>query len=246
MKIAPIQVVGLKWIRGRASTKDGEVILDKDRAEEYEFLNAEASEKMAFELAVLPFHTKDEKEVKSFVGRYGLLSHGAEDIQRGENRESLDDWWREVMALSFVGSFYQTLQDSKASGSAKKIQGFLRTHRWGFEYLRPEAADFDEAYMVEASILLANLINAGLHGRREEHRCVWGLNATGPGTFMLMQHPPDLVSRAYAAFATLIANSVETRSCIVCGMLFRPKSKRGVACEAHQSTYRSRKSRGQI
>lgn len=246
MEIAPIRVVGLSWTRGPAKVEEGKVILDKDRAEDYEFLNPEESERMAFELAALPWHRQDEKEVLRFVRRYGLLSHGADDLKRGEDRESLEDWWREAMALGFVGAFYQNLKDATESGSAKKIQDFLRQYGYGFRFLRPEAVDFDQAYMTEASIMLANLINAGLHGRRTEQRCVWGLNALGPGRFRLTQHPPDLISRAYAAFATLIANEVKVRACRVCGKLFRPRSKRGVACEAHQSTYRSQKSRGQI
>lgn len=246
MEIAPIQVVGLSWARGPAKIVNGEVILDVDRAEEYEFLSPEASERMAFELAALPWHSRDEREVKRFVRLYGLLSHGAEDLKRGENRESLEDWWNEATALHFVGACYQTLSDSKGSGSAKKIKDFLRQFGYGFREVESGIVDLDQAYMTEASIWLANLINAGLNGRRSEQRCVWGLNAIGPGNFRLTQHPPDLISRAYAAFATLIANSAETRFCKVCGKQFRPKTKRSWACsDAHATTLRSRKSRAE-
>lgn len=244
MEIAPIRVLGLSWVKGPAKIENGEVVLDVDRAEEYEFLSPEASERMAFELASLPWHTRDEREVKRFVRLYGLLSHGAEDLKRGENRESLEDWWNEAMALHFVGACYQTLSDSKVSGSAKKIKDFLRQFGYGFQETESGIADLDRAYMTEVSIWLANLINAGLNGRRSEQRCVWGLNAVGPGAFRLTQHPPDLVSRAYAAFATLIANSAETRFCKVCAKQFRPRTKRSWACsDAHAVTLRSRRSR---
>lgn len=242
MEIAPIRVVGLSWAKGPAKVEGGDVVLDRGRAEPYEFLNPEASERMAFELAVLPWHRQDEKEVVRFVRRYGLLSHSAEDVRRGECRESLKDWWREATALHFVGAFYQNLMDSKKSGSAKEIQGFLRQFGYGFRFLKPEAVNFDQAYMTEASIMLANLINAGLHGRLSGKRCEWGLNAIDPpGSFRLTQHPPDLISRAYAAFATLIATNVETRFCPVCGKQFRPKTRRSAACPDHVATYRSQR-----
>lgn len=244
MELSPVQVVGLRWAKGPAKVEGGEIVLDRDRAESYEFLSPQASENMAFELAALPWHRWDEKEVVRFVRRYGLLSHSADDLERGENRESLEDWRREATALHFVGAFYQNLMESKASGSAKKIQGFLRQFGYGFRLLKPEDVDFDQAYMVEASIMLANLINAGLHGRRTKQRCVWGLNALGPGEFRLTQHPPDLVSRAYSAFAALIATRAETRFCVVCGKQFRPTSRQGPCCSTTcTNTARSRRYR---
>lgn len=247
MELSPVRVLGLRWMKGPAKVEGGEIVLDSDRAEPYEFLNPQASENMAFELAALPWHRRDEKEVVRFVRRYGLLSHGADDLERGENRESLEDWWREATALNFVGAFYQNLMDSKSSGSAKKVQEFLRQFGYGFRFLKPEKVDFDQAYMVEASIMLANLINAGLQGRRTEQRCVWGLNALGPGEFRLTQHPPDLISRAYAAFATLIATGAETRFCVVCGRQFRPKPRQGETCgDACASTHRGRRRRAKL
>jgi hypothetical protein len=96
------------------------------------------------------------------------------------------------------------------------------------------------------------MINDGLYAGPNEippshtgkRRCWWGLVAVGPGEFRLTQYPPDLLSRAYSAFATLIANNVATRPCKVCGKLFRPKTQRSLACEEHVNTYRSRRNRG--
>src|SRR5215203_1974333 len=150
MEITPIRVEGLSWARGPARIEHGTIILDRARAEEYEFLNPELSERMAFELAGLPWHRRDEREVVRFVRRYGLLSHSADDLKRGEDRESLEDWWREATTLHFVGAFYQNLMDSKRSGRAKAIQDFLRQFGYGFRYLKSEAADFDQAYIIEA------------------------------------------------------------------------------------------------
>ncbi len=76
MEIAPVRVLSPVWARGRARVENEEIILDEARAEEYGFENPEASERMAFDLAVLSLHPGDEKEVVSFVGRYGLLWHG--------------------------------------------------------------------------------------------------------------------------------------------------------------------------
>jgi len=96
-------------------------------------------------------------------------------------------------------------------------------------------------------MLLANLINLGMNGRRTEQRCVWGLTALGPGEFSLMQYPPDLVSRAYAALGALIAGGSEIRFCLVCGIPFRPKPRQGECCgPAHQSTYRGWRRKGKV
>ena len=110
MEITPISVVGKTWAKGRARVENGEIVLDKDRAEEYEFRRPEDSERMAFDLAALVQHKGDEREAKSFAGRHGLLWHGGEDLESsGECRESLGDWWREGGAMSCVGGLYENI-----------------------------------------------------------------------------------------------------------------------------------------
>lgn len=246
-------VLGTTWAKGRAWVENGEIVLDEDRATRYEFKSPEDSERMAFELAALPWHTRDEREAKGFVGRWGLLWHGAQDLGSGECREPLDDWWVEAGRLNFVGALYQTILNSKREGSAKPIQDLLR--RWGgsgFPFLRPGSKTFDEDYITEASIVLANMINEGLFAGANEippsykgkRPCRWGLATVGPGEFRLTQIPPDLLSRAYSAFAALIANNAETQFCPVCGKQFRPTPRQGPCCSSTcTSTARSRRYR---
>lgn len=263
MEIAPVSVVGATWAKGQARVENGEIVLDRDRAKEYEFKKPEESERMAFDLAALVRHVGNEREAKSFAGRYGLLWHGWEDLERGgECRESLEDWWREAGRLYFVGALYQSIWKSKRDGlrdesgrviyQAKKVQNFLRQYGYIFRGLASDSKDFDKEYITEASLVLQGLIdeglNAGPNGEpgapKRRRRSRWSLEAVGPGEFRLTHYTPDLLSRSYSAFSTLIAGNVETRFCRVCRTQFRPKSKGTEACDDHQSTFRSWKSRG--
>ena len=250
METAPVRVLSPVWARGRARVENEEIILDEARAEEYGFENPEASERMAFDLAVLSLHPGDKKEVVSFVGRYGLLWHGADDLGSGECRESLQDWWAESARLYLVGLFYDALMKSKRDESVKPIQTLLRRSAApGFPALSPSSEDFHQNYVTLASIMLQEMINEGLNAGPNEippsstgkRRCWWGLQAVGSGEFRLAQYPPDLLSRAYSAFSVLIAGNVETRFCPVCGIQFRPRTRRSVACPDHVSTYRNQR-----
>jgi hypothetical protein len=249
MEFAPVRVLGRVWARGRAQIEDGEIVLGKDRAMVYGFGTPEESERMALDLTALPYG--DEKAVVGFAGRWGLLWHGADDLGSGECRESLQDWWVEAGRLRFVADMYATIQDAKRKDSAKPIQDFIRGRGGiGFPSLSPGSDNFDERYIDGAGYILEGIINDGLNagpneepGREGGRRCWWGLEAAGAGEFRLTQYTPDLLSRAYSAFALLIANKVEIRPCKVCQRPFRPKTKRSWACDEHVNTYRSQRNR---
>jgi hypothetical protein len=218
----------------------------------YRFESHEVSEMMAFDLAALSRQGATERNAVEFADRYGLLWHDADDLGSGECREPLQEWWIEASRLNLVGALYQAIMDSRRDGSEKPVQNLLRRGAAiGFPSLRPESKYYVQSYIAGASIMLQDMINDGLYAGPNEippshtrkRRCWWGLVAVGPGEFRLAQYPPDLLTRAYAAFAALIANNVATRACKVCGRLFRPKTKRSVACEEHVGTYRSRRRR---
>lgn len=252
MEIAPVSVVGATWAKGQTRVENGEIILEKGRAEEYEFKSPEESERMAFDLAALVRHVGDEREAKSFAGRHGLLWHGWDDLKNGECRESLEDWWREAGRLYFAGALYYNIWKSKRDGSAKKVQNFLRQYGYGFPYLVPNSKDFDNEYITEASLVLQALVDEGLNAGpnddpaapKRRRRSRWALATVGPGKFRLTQYTPDLLSRSYSAFTTIIAGNTETRFCRVCRKQFRPRSKRTEACDEHQGTLRSWRTRG--
>jgi predicted nucleic acid-binding Zn ribbon protein len=152
-----------------------------------------------------------------------------------------------------VGAFYDALMESKREGSATQVQNFLRQFGYGFPSLPSTHKDFDNLYMRGASGMIEGLINDGLNAgpnrdpqsRQGKRRTWWGLKAVGPGDFVLLQYPPDLVSRAYSAFAWLIANNVETRFCEVCYKQFvpTPRQKGDVCSERCRNTLKSRKRR---
>jgi hypothetical protein len=250
MEVAPIRVLSPAWAKGPARIENGEIALDEERAEVYKFKTPEDSERMAFDLAALSRQGSTESDAVGFAGRYGLLWHGADDLGSGECREPLQEWWIEAGRLNFVGALYQAIVDSKRDGSEKPVQSLLRrSAAIGFPSLRSESEGYVQSYIAGASVILQDIVNDGLYAgpneilpsRTGKRRCWWGLAAVGPGEFRLAQYPPDLLSRAYSAFAAVIANNVATRSCKVCGKLFRPKTRRSVACDEHVDTYRSRR-----
>jgi hypothetical protein len=250
MEVAPIRVLSPEWARGPARIENGEIILDEERAEVYAFGSPQDSERMALDLAALLRQGAAQRDAVGFADRYGLLWHGADDLGSGECREPLEEWWIEAGRLNLVGALYQAIMDSKRDGSEKPVQNLLRrSAAMGFPSLRSESGNYVQSYIAGASIILQDIVNDGLYAGPNEippshtgkRKCWWGLAAVGPGEFRLTQYPPDLLSRAYSAFAALIANNVPTRSCKVCGKLFRPKSRRSEACDEHVSTYRSRR-----
>lgn len=260
MELAPVEVVSSAWVRGPARVEDGEVVLDETRAEEYGFTAPEQSEQMAWDLARLGVRDADERDVLSFVRRYGLLFHGAEDLEDPEVqecRESLQDWWAEAARLRAVGVLYQRIQDARYDGAVRPIQDLLRNAGVGFPSLDSTDEDFVDEYILRAGKQLARMINEGLgggpnrrHGKEsvppghEDRRCWWGLKATAPGEFRLTQYPPDLLTRAYSALAHLIATGAEIRFCEACNKQFRPKTARSKCCSSTCSnTARSRKLR---
>lgn len=253
MEFGSVRVPSPAWAKGRAWIEDGEIVLNERRARPYGFEDLESSQRMAFDLAVLSRHPGDGTEVKSFVRRYGLLWHSWDDLRRGECRESLQDWWTEAGRLYFVGALYDALMKSKRERSATPVQNFLRQFGYGFPSLPPTHKDFDNLYMIGASKMIEDIINDGLNAgpnrdpqsRQGKRRTWWGLKVVGPGDFVLLQYPPDLVSRAYSAFAWLIANNVETRICRVCYKQFSPtpRQKGDVCSESCGNTLRSRKRR---
>jgi len=259
LELIPVRTLSPGWAKGRARVQNGELVLDEGRAVDYIFHSPEESERMAFDLAALSSHIGDEtaaeKEAVSFAGRWGLLWHGADDLGSGKCRESLQDWLIEAERLNEAGVLYQSILASKRDGSAEAIQNFLRRRGLGFPSLSPGSEHFDQNYIYAASHMLQSMINEGLtagptevaQARTRRRRCWWGLSAVGPGEFQLTQYPPDLLSRAYSAFGVLIANTVETRSCRVCGKLFRPKPRQGDCCsESCSSTHRGRRRRERL
>jgi hypothetical protein len=225
-----------KWLKGPAETEGGFVILNKEDAKEYQLGGADA-EDMAFELSALALlHPTDspafEDQVRRFVRRYGLLWHGAE-AEASELKEPLEDWFGESLVLGFVCSLYQKISRAVAEGtegivqqgSAGPVKHHLNQLGVYFQHVRLEDPRFDHRYMLEATRWLQDRLNIGMHGRNGV-RCEWGVIANKPGELNLAQHPPDLLSHAYATFAVLMANKSPLKTCPGCGRPFVPRDVR--------------------
>lgn len=220
------------WLKGPAEVVGGYVVLNREHAKEHQLGDAGA-ETMAFELSALALPDPTDRgafedNVRRFVRHYGLLWHGA-DNEASEFKEPLDVWLGESLTLGFIGSLYQKITRAVAEGitqgSAALVKGFLNQYSIYFPQVRSEDPHFDRRYISEATCWLQNQLNNGMQGRNGV-RCEWGVVATGPGEFSLMQHPPELLSHAYATFAVLMANKVPLKTCPGCGRLFVPKDIR--------------------
>jgi hypothetical protein len=220
------------WLKGPAEVVGRYVVLNRKLAKEHQ-LGEAGAETMAFELSALALPDPTDRRafednVRRFVRRYGLLWHGA-DSKPSEFKEPLDVWLGESLTLGFIGSLYQKItravSEGITRGSAAPVKGFLNQYDIYFPQVRSEDALFDRRYISEATCWLQNQLNNGMQGRNGI-RCEWGVVATGPGEFSLMQHPPDLLSHAYATFAVLMASKVPLKTCPGCGRLFVAKDIR--------------------
>jgi hypothetical protein len=174
--------------------------------------------------------SRDTRDVLSFVGRNGLLWHGAEDLGTGRCREPLDEWRQESRILAVLMNLYADLKDSIETGSALPLRRTLVDFTELFQ-AAPTEPD-DHALMEQASVYLAEAVTTKLEG------CQMGLTSSalldvrprGPGIFLLSQRPPNLMAAAYVQFAQAIANRAPVEECLGCGKMFIPESGKQKYC----------------
>jgi hypothetical protein len=222
----------------------GEVVLDEGAAEVYLLDDPEKNERMAFELASLPFtgRVPSPSKLEKFVGEHGLLWHGREYLGTGRCRESLQDWATAVHVLTHAGVLYQKITDSKEAESISELRRFLRAYGHYF----PDAGYDQDEYRLHATALLRTLMNAGLWGGTPaQTRTMWSLVMEGPGDLKLAYFAPDLLTTAYASFAHLMAGKYRLKTCAGCGALFRPVGRRDQkwCSKSCGSTARARRAR---
>jgi uncharacterized protein YciU (UPF0263 family) len=217
-----------QWVRGPARIVEDEVVLDGERAERY-YLHDNENELM-FDFAALAadFEDLDERDVLAFVRRYGLLRHGAEDLDAGECRESLVDILVEAAFFAELLDLYTRLKKSIRAGST----ALLRTGPIDVSAsLGLGPTDDDSILMARASILLGEQITKALAGC--SHGVVSaavGFLDRSPDRFMLSIVPPDLLSLVYTRFAQILVERVPMAECPGCGRSFVPKSGKQKYC----------------
>ncbi len=213
------------WARGPARVEDDHVILDEGRATSYYLF--ESHDRLFALLDVYSPDRLDPNDVVGFVRRYGLLYHGAKDIDSGQCREPLARWRDDLASLNMVAHMYVELVESRKSGLTPRMRetfSFVAT---------PDYPDPTEQECFEAvSVFLAEQITEGMQGTKAGLVSTVGLDVEprDPATFLLSQLPPNLVAAAYSEFAFLISNKAQILTCPGCGRLFAPKSGKQKYC----------------
>jgi len=231
------------WARGPARIVGEEIVLDEDRAELYSLSNA-----VLVEFALEDLDEDYPQSAVAFARRYGLLWHGAEYLGTGECRERLSDWWNVANELHLVLTLYRSVQEAVRTGSVEPIRSLgidwsaigwstLMVEdgsRLGWPEEEPDSTEeyTDDLYFVDMCKILAELVNLGLE------ECGVGLLSLSspdteysqPGKFLIGVAPQNLVSAAYANYATIIAKRQDIEECPGCGRMFSPESGRQKYC----------------
>ena len=202
-----------EWLRGPASIVGGEVVLDEERAEPYTPYKMDSA---IFELAAL---VQSKNNIGAFVRRYGLLRHGPKLLGRGECREPVSEWHDAIDGAWVAVHLYRTLREAAKTGSADPVRALP------INWTKDPETSTDEEYLKGRSFLLSGLINEQLSHCPTAIKPAFSFEqGIELGAFVFTSEPPDLLTAAYADFATLVATRAELKECPGCGVLFHPKS----------------------
>jgi hypothetical protein len=203
-----------EWLRGPARIDGGEVVLDEERAERYTPYNMDRA---IFELAALG--QQEQADIGAFVRRYGLLRRGPGLLGTGKCREPVSEWLKAIRIAWSAVHLYLKLREAARIGSADPVRAL------SINWTEAPETSTDKEYLMWRSILLAGLINAHLS------QCPTALVPASSseqgielGAFVFTSRPPDLLTAAYADFATLVSRRAELKECPGCGVVFHPES----------------------
>ena len=216
------------WARGPARIEGDEIVLDEERAQPYYLFEPTDLLFDFADLAADPAN-RDPRDALTFARRYGLLWHGNKDLGSGEGREPLERWWQESYTLAVTTDLYVRLKDSARSGSAEPLlTGPVDYAAFGDDRITEDG----DALMEFTSLLLAEMISIRLEDCGIGISSSMGLDVErrGPLSFVLTQHPPDLVSAAYIQLAQAMANRAPVEVCPGCGKMFIPESGKQKYC----------------
>jgi hypothetical protein len=208
-----------EWVRGPARIVDGEVALDRSRAERYALHNVHGA---IFELAVVRIH----QDIRAFVRRYGLLWHGPDSLDTGQHGETVSDWKTAAREAALVVLLYLRLREAEETGSADPVRDLNIT--WSGA---PEATN-EREYLRLHSMGLARLINQRMGAWRSKLTPGFQFEEeAGPGKFVFTHQAPNLLAAAYTDFATtIVSQRAELKECPGCGRVFHPESGKQKYC----------------
>jgi hypothetical protein len=132
--------------------------------------------------------------------------------------------------MTFVLEFWQDLRKSIRQDSAVPLRRTLKKYADIFEDAPMDAGD--QELMDDVSVNLAEVISGKLQN------CRMGLSSSvdldtdpkGPGIFLMLSSPPDLLSAAYVQPAQFMADRAPMEECPGCGRVFIPSSGKQKYC----------------
>ena len=135
-----------------------------------------------------------------------------------------------VLEMTFVLEFWQDLRKSIRQDSAVPLRRTLKKYADIFEDAPMDAGD--QELMDDVSVNLAEVISGKLQN------CRMGLSSSvdldtdpkGPGIFLMLSSPPDLLSAAYVQPAQFMADRAPMEECPGCGRVFIPSSGKQKYC----------------
>ena len=223
-----------EWVRGPARIEDGAVVLEEGRAQGYALRDVD---QVILELAAL----RSPEDVVSFVGRHGLLVRGPTSYRAGKGREPLDDWTHAVRHAYLTTGLYRALREAARTGSATPVRSFFEGRAWEGDQLPRD----DEECLAFIGKKLAEILS--VHVSRCSNALIPAFaleGEAGPGEFVFLHRPPDLLAAAHTSFASLVGRRVVLLLCAGCPRLFYPESgKQKYHNKACASTDRGRRLR---
>ncbi len=207
------------WLRGPATFEDGWIVLDRERATEYQPYSEKG---MVFELAAVQTH----HDALAFVQRYGLLRHGP-DAQ--EWREPLEEWQSEALTLRGILYLLRALRQ----GLEGDMEDLRARWRGAIAPLFLASPENDQELLAQAAKAVALVVSEGLENVEE------GIAAMGVdweegsiGEFRLAARPRDLLGYVYHELAMLIVNRAPLNVCAECGRVFPITDPRQKYCSS--------------
>jgi hypothetical protein len=140
--------------------------------------------------------------------------------------------------MTLVLRLWSDLSESIRQGSADPLRRTLEAYSdiFIFEGAPMDAGDQD--LMDDVSVQLAEVISDKLQN------CRMGLTSSvdldtdlkGPGIFLILSSPPDLLSAAYVHLAQFMADRAPMEECQGCGRVFIPRSGKQKYCQPNCAT----------
>ncbi len=200
------------WRRGPASVVGEWIVLDRDRAEDYQ---PAENDQLLPDLAGI----RQPHDALGVVKRFGLLRHGP--ATSGEPTERFADWAQNARDLTRIMRLYESVRLAAEGDSHRKkelredAQVLAQLEAWP-KLTVPEAA----TYAISDAIA---------HGLAEMPMkptpSIGWLDASGqqtgqPGEFVVSGTPRNLVEWAYHDLMMLVARKVPVATCEECARMF--------------------------